>query len=153
LTVYYLDTSALVKLYLREPGTDRMMRLLLGPEGNRFAVSAIARLEFTSAVWRLEREGQISSSLADVLLHRLAMHWRILYAVLPVSETVLSRAASVLDRHPLTSLDAVQLAASLTVAKLPESRRVCFVSSDVTLLKTAAAEGLPVWNPATEDLK
>ena len=49
---YYLYTSALVKLYVREPGTERMLALAARSSENRLAVLALAQVELRSAVRR-----------------------------------------------------------------------------------------------------
>jgi len=153
LAVLYLDTSVLVKLYVSEPGSDRIMRFMLGPATHRFVVSTLTRVEFRGAVRRLQREGLVGRPLADELLDRLAKHWGRVYTPQPLTEVVLSHAASLLDRHPLRSLDAVQLASCLVLQMPPRPVHPLFVSSDDQLLKAAATEGLRVWNPATSDLK
>ena len=153
MAVLYLDTSALVKLYVRELGSDRLVGLTLGAETHRFVVSTLGRVEFSSSVRRREREGHLSRLSADELLDRLALHWGLVYTPQPITEVVLSHAASLLDRHPLRSLDAVQLASCLVLQMPPRPVSPLFVSSDEQLLKAAETEGLRVWNPAKSDLK
>ena len=64
---YYLDTSAIVKRYLQEQGTEVMDRLLDGTApDNRFYTSWLSILELTSAILRLANGGQLT--LADVVL-------------------------------------------------------------------------------------
>ena len=63
MALYYLDTSALVKLYVRESGTLQMLDLIADPEAHRFAILSLARAELYSAIRRRERAGEISSIL------------------------------------------------------------------------------------------
>ncbi len=49
MALYYLETSALVKLYVREPGTDRMLRLASRTANHRLAVLALTQVEFRCA--------------------------------------------------------------------------------------------------------
>ena len=42
MALYYLETSALVKLYVREPGTERMLALAARSSENRLAVLALS---------------------------------------------------------------------------------------------------------------
>ena len=58
----YLDTSALIKLYLPEPGSDSLERLVL--DRRDLLVSDLAITEFASALGRLKRSGTISAELA-----------------------------------------------------------------------------------------
>lgn len=69
MALYYLDTSALVKLYVRESGTERMLRLTTGSEAPQFAILSVARVELYSAVRRRERAGDLDGVLATELLN------------------------------------------------------------------------------------
>ena len=68
MALYYLETSALVKLYVFEPGTERLVSLTASSAGHRFAILALAQVEFRSAIRRQERGGEISPSEADSLI-------------------------------------------------------------------------------------
>jgi predicted nucleic acid-binding protein len=149
LGLYYLDTSALVKLYVREPGTERMIRLVNVASGHTLAVLSLARVEFRAAVRQRERYGDIPREAADTLIARMEKHLQGLYVVQLVTEAVVDEAAVLLDRHPLRAYDAVQLAGCLSLrAKLSESPS--FVCSDRQLLGAAEREGLTVLDPAAE---
>jgi len=61
----YLDTSALLKLYLREPDSEQLNRTV---EGRRdLLLSELAITEFISALARRKREGSLSPSDAGLL--------------------------------------------------------------------------------------
>jgi predicted nucleic acid-binding protein len=74
LTLYYLDTSALVKLYVREPGTEQVLRLASRAGDNHLAVLAIAQVEIRSALRRRERAGEIAGTFVIQLLERFQRH-------------------------------------------------------------------------------
>ena len=74
MALLYLDTSALLKLYVREPGTETMLRLAAAPQ-HRLAVSGLAPVEFRCAVRRRERAGDIPAPTALALLDRLERHF------------------------------------------------------------------------------
>ena len=74
MALYFLDTGALVKLYVREPGTELLLRLVAHTNEHRFALLALARVEFRSAIRRREREGDIESGIAKQLLDRFDRH-------------------------------------------------------------------------------
>lgn len=61
----YLDTSALLKLYLREPGSQHLNWEVA--ERRDLLLSELAVTEFVSAVARRKREGGLSPSDAGVL--------------------------------------------------------------------------------------
>ncbi len=149
--VYYLDTSALVKLYVREPGTEQMIRLASPSSGHTLAILGLTRVEFRAAVKQRERAGDLSHQTARALIARMAQHMQNIYLVQPVTEAVIEEAAALLDRHPLKAYDAVQLAGCLSLrSRLNE--RPWFGCSDHQLLRAAEEEGLTVLNPAAQSI-
>jgi len=59
MTIFYLDTSALVKRYKTEEGTDIIDYLYDKlPKGHSMATSFLTVLEFASAIRRLLAEGK-----------------------------------------------------------------------------------------------
>jgi predicted nucleic acid-binding protein len=60
--VFYLDTSALVKRYRTEPGTEVVEELFAGaPPGDEFFISFLSIIELTSAVLRLVKGASSAS--------------------------------------------------------------------------------------------
>ena len=68
----YLDTSALLKLYLREPGSEALNRAVA--ERRDLLLSELTVTEFVSAVARRKREGGLSPSDAGLLHGTLLEH-------------------------------------------------------------------------------
>lgn len=101
MALYYLETSALVKLYVREPGTERLLRLVSRTNNHRFAVLTLSRVEFHSAIRRREREGDIDPSLGRRLLNRFGEHMETKFVKQVINDSVLDIAASLVDQHPL----------------------------------------------------
>ncbi len=151
--VYYVDTSALVKLYIHEPGTEQMLRLVEPEEGNRIAVLALARVEFRAAVRRRERMGDIDGEVVVSLIERFARHVEKLYMVQHLSEATLEEALGLVDRHSLRAYDAIQLAGCLTLSETLGGEDPRFVCADRNLLDAARGEGLATFDPipATDD--
>jgi uncharacterized protein len=147
LPLYFLDTSAVAKLYIREPGTDQMVRLTAG-KGNRFVLLAIAQVEFRSAVRRRQRAGDLDRVAAEALLQDFAMHFDGFFLRQAISEAVIDTACGLIDNHPLRAYDAIQLAGCLALRSSNATEHPVFVCSDNDLLAAAEAEGLFVWNPA-----
>jgi predicted nucleic acid-binding protein len=146
---HYLDTSSFVKLYVREPGTDKMVRLANPSGGHSLYVLGLTRVECRSAVRLRERKGDLAHDVADTLISRMEQHLRTLYLIQLVTDAVLEQAVALLDRHPLKAYDAVQLAGCLVLqSQLGEP--VTFVCSDDQLLLAAEGEGVLVMNPAAE---
>lgn len=102
----YLDTSALVKLLVRERETDTLRSWLSTRQDSRRVTSALARTELRRAV--LRREPALLPA-ADDLLSRLSL--------VRVDDVVLD-AAGVLAPAGLRSLDALHLASALQLGPL-----------------------------------
>ena len=144
---YYFDTSALVKLYVVEPGTNAVLALTKDLNRHALAVADLARVEFRAAIRRRERAGDISSETVREKLADLEGHLRSIFLIQPLSALVLDEACAILDRHPLRAYDAVQLAACVMLAPLVPKPPIVFVCSDRELLSAAGAEGLKTLDP------
>lgn len=145
--MHFLDTSALVKVYVREPGSDAMVELTEQAAPGELIVSSLAEVEFAAALGSLERQRKLNAQARHALLEqfRQGASWRFTHQ--PVGEPVLRVAVDLCERHPLRAYDAVQLASCL--AQAAKGVRPRFVCSDRQLLKAAALEQLEVWNPET----
>jgi predicted nucleic acid-binding protein len=146
LAVYYLETSALVKLYVREAGTQRMLRLVADPETPLLAILSLARAELYSAVRRRERAGDIDGALVTQLLDRFEAHLKTRFMRQSVSDAVLDLACTLIDRHPLRAYDALQIAGCLTLRSAAPEPPI-FVCADQQLLEVAETESLTWLDP------
>jgi predicted nucleic acid-binding protein len=141
--VLFLDTSALVKLYVDEEGTRQMCELAHPDAGHQLAVVSLARIEFRSAIRRRASQGDIDSVGADAMVRQLDKHLDSLLLVVPLSDTVLDQAAVVVDQYLLRAYDAIQLAAGLhLVSRFPDDEEILFVTADRQLAEAAAGAGL-----------
>lgn len=147
---YYLDTSALIKRYVAEQGSQWVEAVVSEPDDALLLTSRVTMVEVWSALARRKREASISSQdHADALA---AFHEDCLarYHFVEFEMPVVELAGQLLDRHPLRAYDAVQLASALIVSQtltevdLPVP---AFLSADDRLLNIARAEGLPTDNP------
>lgn len=142
----YLDTSALVKLYVAEEGTERVVGLTKDLDGERAVILDITLLESRSAVRRREREGDIAAADADRILKQIEEDASLSFLVQPSTSAVIEEAARLIDEYLLRTYDALQLAGCLVVRQgLPGP--LTFVCADTRLCEAAALEGLPVLNP------
>ena len=147
MAVYFFDTSALVKLYIQEAGSDRVSDLVRDPERDQFAVLEVSRVEFHSAVRRRERQGDISSAAADSVLTQLDSDLQSLFVVQPLTAAVVEEAVAIIGRHPLRAYDALQLAGCTAFNSVMGAQGFSFVCADDELLNAAMAEGVGVINP------
>jgi hypothetical protein len=146
LALYFLETSALVKLYILEPGTDQLLRLAKLPE-NRLAVLAISFAETRSAIRRRERNRDIDPKNAAFILDRLQQHGEARFLRQAVTDAVLDGAAEMVDRYALRAYDAIQLAGCLALKTTVGTEPLTFVCSDQELLQAARSELLVVLDP------
>ena len=142
----YLDTSALVKRYVEEEGTARVIDLTKDGGSARVIILDVALLESRSAVRRREREGDISGSDADRILERIEEDASSSFLLQPSTSAVMEEAARLIDRHPLRTYDALHLAGCL-VARRGVAGPLTFVCADAWLCEAASLEGLTVLNP------
>lgn len=147
MTLYFLDTSALVKLYVQEPGTDRLLPLISDRPENRFAVLAISAVEIRSAIRRRQRAGDIDTDVAAAILQNVQSHMETRFVRQAVNETVIDTAMEMIDRYTLRAFDAVQLAGCLVLCAIT-AEAFTFVCSDHRLLEAARSEQIRVLDPA-----
>ncbi len=142
----YLDTSALLKLYIAEEGTERVVNVAEEATAGRIVILDLTPVEARSAVRRREREGDIAAADAVLVLRRIEDDTSALFLVQPSTSAVMEEAARLIDRHPLRAYDALQLAGCLVVREgMPEA--VTFVCADARLCEAATNEGLTTLNP------
>jgi hypothetical protein len=134
------DTSALLPLLLRQEVTDQLRALLASDDG--LVVWWGTKIEAVSAVSRLERNGQLDSSVTSQLLKQLDRLLSAVYEVQPLEE-VRTTACRALRVHELRAADALQLAAALVWAGHSPAG-LGFVCLDRRLREAAMREGFEV---------
>ena len=149
MSCYFLEATAFAKLFVREPGTDTLIRMMEAVEDNRKLISASTPLEVYAALRRRERVGAIAPPDAAAALEVLRLE-AARTVQQPLNPAVLEGARQLLDRTSLRWPDAVQLAAALVAREMFHGTEIIFVSASQTLLDAARAEGLQVMNPTVE---
>ena len=143
---YYFDTSALLKLYIEEQGTEEVLRLVEGPTPHNVAIVGTTILECRSAIRRRERSGEISTLDADLAIDRIENDALSRYFVQPLTEAVFSEARRLIDIRPLKALDALQLAGCLSI-RTSVALPMTFICADTRLCDAAIQEGVETINP------
>jgi uncharacterized protein len=146
---YFLEATAFARLFVREPGTDALIRLMESIEDNRKLIAASTPLEVFAAIRRRERAGGISKEDASAALEILRLEAARTVQE-PLNPAVLECARQLLDRRHLRWPDALQLGAALVARDMFQGTDIIFVSSSKLLLEAAKAEGLQVINPAVD---
>lgn len=135
--IYFLDTSALVKRYVAEPGSPLVRSLFA--RRRKVAISRLAFAEVVAAAARRRREGVLSTRQEEALLKRLEDDLAT-FTIVEVRQATLNGIPGLCGRHPLRAYDAVQLAAALVLRQT-----VCavdFWTTDHALRHAALGEGL-----------
>jgi predicted nucleic acid-binding protein len=122
----YLDASALVKRYVTEPGSDEVVAAM-----SRAERCSICRVGFVETVRAVARGGERED------VERAERDWGGLHVV-EVDRTVTERAAWLSVETGLRTLDALHLAAALSMS-VPE---LIFATWDTRLHRVARKHGL-----------
>lgn len=149
MSLYFLEATAFAKLFVQEPGTAALIRLMESIEDNSKLISAATPLEIYAAIRRRERSGDISATDAAAALEILRLEAARMVQQ-PLNPGVLEAARQLLDRTTLHWPAALQLAAALTARDMFQGTGILFVSSSRTLLEAAKSEGLEVLEPEHE---
>jgi hypothetical protein len=143
---YFLEATAFAKLFVREPGTDALIKLMETVEDNRKLIAASTPLEVYAAIRRRERNGGISVQDAAAALEILRLESARTVQE-PLNPAVLECARQLLDRRALRWPDALQLGAALVARDMFQGTEIIFVSASQHLLDAAKAENLQIVNP------
>ncbi len=148
---FYFDSSSLVKRYLTEIGSNRVLDLVDQSAGHTFIIAEITRVEVAAAFAARHRApDDISRRERDDALSLLLRHCDSEYHIAPLTPAIISRAVTLTQNHRLRGYDAVQLATALTTNEAllaADVSGLIFVAADNDLLSAAQAEGLPTENP------
>lgn len=146
---YFLDTSALAKLYRRELGSDLVDRILAEQGARRF-ISRFTLLEMESVLGLKFRAGEIDEQSLTIARRRLEADLgsrRLLVAT--VSDDHLRGARQLLIDHGRTEAlrgpDALQLSVALGLKRA--GLISVFVAADQKLCRVAMIEGFTTLNP------
>jgi uncharacterized protein len=149
LALFYLETSALVKLYVYELGTDRLLGLTASDAGHRFAILSLAQVEFRDAIRRRQRNREIPDYAADELIESFRRHSEGKFLIQSFSDSVLDIALALVDSYALKGYDAMQLAGYLLLRTIFGAEGSTFVCADRALLSAARDEGCPILDPCS----
>jgi uncharacterized protein len=130
----YLDTSALVKLYLFEP-ESALTQKVVRSNSPWLGTSRVTYAEVLSVLNRCLRDRRLSPVAYKLQKKTFLADWSAFHVV-EVTQEVLSNAGSFIERHSLRGFDAIHLCSAVW---LGQPLFACF---DDRLRNAAAAEGL-----------
>lgn len=131
----FFDTSAFIKRYVDEPGSEKVLELISGTD--ELGLSVLFLPESISTLSRLRRENRISGeeyrALKDSILTDLVDA-----EICDLTPSVLEHTVTCLETGALRTLGAVHIGSALVY------RPALFVSADRRQIEVALAQGLKV---------
>lgn len=137
--IHFLDTSALVKRYVTEPGSDQIRRLLR--RNIEIALARITEAEAYAAIARAVRMNVLDDDDRNRAFEQIAEDVAAA-RVVEIRRSVVSTVRDLVVRWPLRGYDAIQLACALRLQS--ENLAVTFWCADDALANAARGEGMRV---------
>lgn len=131
----FFDSSAFVKRYVREAGTDAVLQWC--DQATEIILSGIALPEIISTFCRLQREGKITETQYRQLKSLLMADIEDA-ALGDLTPVVLAQAIWSLERNVLRGMDAIHIGCAVAL------KAEVFISADKRQLDAAARSGLQV---------
>lgn len=136
----YFDTSALIKKYIEENGSQNVDKLFLSAD--QVLVSAISEIESISTLKRLLVEKEISDNDFNLIKNEIKTDFSF-FSTIELDSDVIETSIGIIEKYKLKSLDSIQLGSALCNKDQIEF----FISCDTKLLKAAQKEGFKIINP------
>jgi len=136
--IVYLDTSAWVKLFVEESGSNKVRQIV----GDCTAVCThlITYVEIHAALARARRMHRLTDASWQTAINHFDLEWQHTM-VISVDEPLVRRAASLALAYKLRGYDSVHLAAA-EMLKNQLSERLTFISFDNELNNASSALGI-----------
>jgi uncharacterized protein len=138
--ITYLDTSSLVKYYIRESSSEIVKDWLKAARYH--GTAAITFVEMASVLAKSDRLSYINSNEAQAIWQAFQDDWKRIVTI-NLTDQILRQASSLAWRHPLRGYDAVHLASALTWQET-NAEPVTLVTFDRQLWRAGKQEGLEV---------
>lgn len=142
---YYFDTSALIKIYHREEGTEIILDIY--KNNDDIIISEISRIEFISTCYRKYREKEISYETLRAVIRKFEDDVENRYEILKFSPLIIDEACSLIcslaEKYSLKTLDSIQFA----FFRIYFETDNVFVCSDDKFIKLVANEGVATLSP------
>jgi predicted nucleic acid-binding protein len=136
-----IDTSAWIKYFIAETGTEHMQTFLTEQiTDNGFYAAAVTYAEMHATFTRAWKGGRLTEDELAALRAAFDEQWKSINFI-EADESIILLSGELAKIHALRGCDAFQLASALRIqARL-------FISSDDELNEAAKQCGLLVWNP------
>jgi predicted nucleic acid-binding protein len=136
----FLDTSALIKLYHQESGTQEIESLFNNFKITAIYLSELAKIEFTSTIWKKVRTKEISENTAKITITFLETDFD-KFSFISIDSMILEQSRLLFSDYGvygLRTLDAIQLSTAISLKTYSD----LFIISDIHLKSFFEKEGL-----------
>lgn len=151
---YFFDSSAAVKNYINETGTNWVKSIFASIPQTEILMASITEAEVVAAFARRRKGKTLTVIDASIAISQFRTDFSKDFSTVETVPKVISQAVYLADKHTLRGYDAVQLSSALEIyTKLINfkvdfsSSTFTFVSADNELNSAANIEGLTVENP------
>jgi predicted nucleic acid-binding protein len=158
--VLYVDSSALLKHYIRESGSRILTERIKGESLRQAGIfmSVVGYAEVLAVFARRLRENLLSIRRFDVVHKQFLDDWMFSITRVELSVGVLAFISDLVKKHPLKGSHAIHLASTLSLRDALRlgkqfgsgSESLTFATSDKQLKRAALFEGLDVFDPEEE---
>lgn len=101
MTVYSIDSSALVKRYISELGSVWVLELFNPTFSNEVFVVAVSGVEIVAAIARRSRGGSISANDATIVCNQLRSDLETEYQIIEITESIINDGMTLAQKHGL----------------------------------------------------
>ena len=150
MAAFFCDSSAIVKRYVNETGSNFVEGLTAAKNGNVILLARITPVEVAAAFARRQKGGSLDAVDAKKALIAFQHDVTNSYFTVEITPLLASRAITLATKHALRGYDAVQLAAALEANDERTANLLSpliLISADDELSAAAKAEGLNVEDP------
>lgn len=151
--MYFVDTSALVKAYVRETGTETVQDALRLLDGS-VCISSIVAIETAAALARLRRTRQIRLKTYRQARSDLLNHCRTRFYVVHPPAHVADATLGLVDSYHERSAGGADLLHVATAEYLQSliAETVSLICCDTALQKIAKERGFRIFDPLSDSL-
>jgi len=139
----YLDSSALVKKYVKENGSEHVLGIV--DKGEIMATSKLAYPEIYASLGRKRREKALTQKDYHSAVGDFESDWRE-FLIIEFQDELLPLMKQLVWKHSLKGADLVHLSSAIWIRKAAREK-VVLVASDIQLLRAAKAEKIEIFNP------
>jgi predicted nucleic acid-binding protein len=151
--VYFIDSSALVKAYVTEPGSPAVRAVIASLEGSIYVWSQVV-IETAAAIARLRRTRDIRHKVYAQGREALLDHCRTRFHVVHPPAAVVSATLGMIDTYRTRSTggsDLLHIATDEYIQKLRPGR-ISLMCCDAGLRNVAEERGFDVFDPMHDPL-